>query len=119
MKPCALVVEDDKAQALIFVQALETAGYEVTHVADGSEALAYLKEHTPYLTLLDLHLSGTAGADLLHFIRSDPRLTKSKVMLATADPRLADTLSGKSDLVLLKPISFIQLRDLARRLLPG
>ncbi|MEW5959574.1 MAG: hypothetical protein AB1801_17760 [Chloroflexota bacterium] len=33
-------------------------------------------------------------------------------MLATADPLLAETLRAEADLVLLKPISFNQLRDL-------
>jgi hypothetical protein len=39
------------------------------------------------------------------------------VILATADSAMADFLHDKSDYVLQKPISFIQLRDLAGRIL--
>jgi hypothetical protein len=40
------------------------------------------------------------------------------VVIATADPQMADELQDRSDLVLLKPVSFNQLRDLAARLAP-
>jgi hypothetical protein len=38
-----------------------------------------------------------------------------QVIVASADDRSAQALYGKASLVLLKPISFIQLRDLAGR----
>jgi hypothetical protein len=38
------------------------------------------------------------------------------VIIATADPRMAEVLQEEADLVLLKPIGFGQLRDLASRL---
>jgi hypothetical protein len=38
------------------------------------------------------------------------------VIIATADARMAELLHEQADLVLLKPISFIQLRTLAERL---
>ena len=37
--------------------------------------------------------------------------------LVSADPQLAESVSGEADLVLVKPISFGQLRDLAHRLI--
>lgn len=112
----ALIVEDDPVQAQIFTKALEAAGYTVEHIADGDQAVAYLQEHAPYLMVLDLHLPGTAGDEILRAVRSNPRTTHTRVLLATADPRLAETLQEESDLVLLKPVSYIQLRDLARRM---
>lgn len=116
-RPEALVIEDDPVQAQIFTQALEEAGYATTHIADGDGALAYLQQHTPHLVVLDLHLPGTAGDAILHAIRQEPRLAATRVMLATADPRMAETLQAESDLVLLKPVSYHQLRDLALRML--
>ena len=115
----ALVVEDDPIQAEIFTKALEAAGYTVEHIADGDRAVAYLQDHAPYLIVLDLHLPGTAGDDILRAIRSNPATTQTRVLLATADPRLAETVQAESDLVLLKPVSYIQLRDLARRMRPN
>ncbi len=118
-KPLALVVEDDPTQAEIFVTALSQAGYEVAHIANGQAAIDYLNEHSPLLVLLDLHLPEVAGTAILQHIRQKPHLGATRVMLATADPRMADTVRAESDLVLIKPVSFTQLRTLARRLLPG
>ncbi len=118
-KPLALVVEDDPTQAEIFVTALSQAGYEVAHIANGQAAIDYLNEHSPLLVLLDLHLPEVAGTAILQHIRRQPHLGATRVMLATADPRMADTVRAESDLVLIKPVSFTQLRTLAHRLLPG
>jgi hypothetical protein len=39
-------------------------------------------------------------------------------MLASADALMAQSMRRDADLVLLKPVSFSQLRDLAKRLYP-
>ncbi len=113
----ALIVEDDVFQTEIFVKAVEAAGFTPVDVAsDGQEALDYLQQHTPALVVLDLHLPGALGDDILAYIRREPRLAATRVILATGNPHMADPLQEDSDLVLLKPVSFTQLRDLAMRL---
>ena len=68
--------------------------------------------------MLDLYLPHASGDDILHLIRSEARLAQTRVIVATADPLMADSLQAEADLVLIKPISFSQLRDLAVRLRP-
>jgi DNA-binding response OmpR family regulator len=114
--PLALIIEDDEKLALIFTQAVKMAGFETLTIRDGQEAAEQLGKVEPTLIVLDLHLPNVPGDRILDQIRHDPRLGKTRVILATADPRLADTLENHSDLVLLKPISFDQLRDLAARI---
>ena len=114
--PLALVIEDDPEQQKIFTKAVEMAGFSVEAIGDGTEAMQRLDEVTPSLIILDLHLPTISGDEILRRIRADERLASISVILATADPLLADTLHDESDLILLKPISFIQLRDLATRL---
>ena len=115
-KPLAFVIEDDPEQQKIFSYAIKEAGYTVEVIGNGTEAMQRLNEATPALVILDLHLPVISGDEILRYIRADERLTAISVILATADPLLAESLSAESDLVLLKPISFIQLRDLATRL---
>jgi two-component system OmpR family response regulator len=117
--PLALIIEDDPQLGNIFTLALQTAGYATEHIADGDIAQTRLAEVVPVLIVLDLHLPQVSGRDLLQQIRADERLANTQVMLATADARMADYLRQKSDLVLLKPISPTQLRDLAVRLKPN
>jgi DNA-binding response OmpR family regulator len=111
----AIIIEDDPTQQDIFNQAIKMAGFTTEVIGKGNEALKRLEEVTPQLVILDLHLPTVSGDEILATIRADERLATVPVILATADPILAETLSNSSDLVLLKPISFMQLRDLASR----
>jgi len=90
--------------------------FEVEAITDGTQALVRLSETVPHLVVLDINLPGASGAQILHYIRADPRFESTRVILATADSRQANDLQDKADIVLLKPISITQLRDLANRL---
>ena len=67
------------------------------------------------VVVLDLHLPHVNGLDILAKIRGDERLKDAKVIISTADPRMSD-MAEDADFVLIKPISFAQLRDLSKRL---
>jgi DNA-binding response OmpR family regulator len=114
--PLALVVEDDRDLSLIFSQAVRSAGFEVEMVNTAADAFKWLADFTPQLVTLDLHLQQTRGDEILRFIRAESRLARVDVILTTADSAMADALQDQSDYVLIKPISFTQLRDLAARL---
>jgi len=114
-KPLALVIEDDVDQNLVFTTALNQAGYKTESITDGLVAQQRLTEVVPKTIVLDLHIPGVTGVNLLRQIRNDQRLAHASVILATADAALADSLHAEADLVLLKPISFSQLSVLASR----
>ncbi len=116
MKPLALIVEDDEDLATIFTEATQAAGYDVETVRAGDLAISRLNEIVPDLIVLDLHLPVVTGPQILKHIRTDERLRKSLVIIASADDRLAEYHRDKATMVMLKPISFVQLRDLAQRL---
>ncbi len=112
----ALVVEDHEDIATIFACALQEAGFEVRIIPTGDAALSSLTEVIPDVVVLDLELPHVPGMEVLHQIRADARLAKTRVIIATAHPDLAVALEEQADLVLIKPISYSQLRDLATRL---
>ncbi len=116
MNELALIIEDDEDLALIFAEALRTVDYEVETITDGLKAQQRLDEVTPYLVTLDMHLPHLSGAALLNKIRTEERLRNVIVIMATADARMAETYADQADFVLIKPISFVQLRDLTARL---
>ncbi|MGC8857429.1 MAG: response regulator [Anaerolineae bacterium] len=118
MLPKAIILEDDAAQCEIFTAAVRKAGYEVLCFNDGEQGLEYLKTNTTDLIVLDLHLPGLGGEHIAHALRKLPHLSRARLILATADDRLADSLAELSDLILLKPVSYIQLCELAERLKP-
>ena len=112
----ALIIEDAADLAVIFAEAVRAAGFRPEIIRTGDAALERLAAIVPDIVVLDLHLPHVAGTTILQRIRSDERLVQTKVIIATADPRMAEPFDGAADLVLLKPISFSQLRDLAARL---
>ncbi len=115
--PLALIIEDDPDLSTVFAEAIQAAGFssEVYHAGD--LAIKRLEGPAPHLVVLDLHLPGVTGHRILDFIKEQPHLSEVHVIVASADDRLAQSLYGKASLVLLKPISFVQLRDLAGRFL--
>jgi DNA-binding response OmpR family regulator len=119
LPPLALIVEDDEKLLDIFSQALTLAGFKIHSSMDGQEAIDLLKTIQPVVVLLDLHLPGAPGEKVLSAIRQDVRLQGIQIILATADPSIADMLEDRSDYILQKPISFGQLRDLAVRIRSG
>jgi len=118
MKEIALIIEDDEDLSEIFGQALSAANYEIEIIRDGAVARDRLKEVLPVVVVLDMHLPNLSGNILLKQIRADERLKKTRVVVATADAQMGESLRGVADLVLIKPITFTQLRDLTFRLHP-
>ena len=115
-KPLALVVEDHPDSGEIFSQAMEAAGFQAKLIDSGDKALAWLAAQVPDVVVLDLQLPHVSGIEILHHIRADPRLARTPVIVVTAHPESGVFLQKRADLVLIKPVSFVRLRDLAMQL---
>ena len=116
MENFAFVIEDDPDLSTIFVKALEAAGFKVEAIRDGEVAQKRLQEEAPRVIVLDMHLPHVDGATLLKQIHENPAFSNTKIILATADNVRAEFYRDKATIVLVKPISFSQLRDLSARL---
>jgi DNA-binding response OmpR family regulator len=117
-KPLALIIEDDIDLAQIYSIALRGGGFDTQIIHDGLVASDQLGNSSAALIVLDLHLPHIGGVVLLKQIRMKPHLAKIPVIVTTADAQLGEDVSGLADLVLLKPVSLDQLRELAKRMLP-
>ena len=115
-KPLGLVIEDSPAVAKMFATALAEAGFETEIILEGFTGQKRLAQQQPAIIILDIHLPDISGDVILQQVRSDPRLAATLVVLATADANYAQHIQDEADFVLLKPISYVQLRQLAARL---
>ena len=115
LKPFIVIVEDDPKLNQIFLIALNK-DFDVESFLDGETALKRMGKVVPNLIVLDLNLPGISGKDVLHAVRADGRLASARVIITSADERMAESLANEVDMVLLKPISPTQLRDFAIRL---
>ena len=115
-KPEVFIIEDNDSLSDIFTQAMKVAGFEIRTAANGLEAFDKLAELEPAVIILDLYLPGVSGDKILAYIRNEPRLQNSKIILTTFDSLMAEKFRDQCDFVLLKPVSFSQLRDLGVKL---
>lgn len=117
INPLVMIVEDDPTQNQVFTITLKN-DFDVETFMDGDTAFARLKEVVPALLVLDLHLPGLPGREILSHLHADKRMDETRIILTTADEQQADYLYNQVDMVLLKPISPTQLKELALRLCP-
>lgn len=104
-----MLIADDEPSVRMLVQAtIETDGYHVIEAADGNEAWSLIQEHRPSLVLLDVRMPGRTGLEILRGIKSDPKLSATKVILLTASAQESDIhagLAAGADFYLTKPFS--------------
>jgi len=121
-----LLVEDDHGQALLVEQVFRRAGVanplQVFH--EGYGALAYLEGKESYadrkrfplpvLILLDLHVPGRSGLEVLTCVRSQPDLSGIPVVMLSGSSESEDidrAFELGADSYLVKPVAFDALLD--------
>lgn len=124
-----LLIEDDDNDILLVRRALEKARLvnSLQVVSDGEEAVAYLsgagkyadrrRYPLPALVLLDLKLPRRSGFEVLAWLRKQPGLKRTRVVVLTSsrngtDVNRAYELGANSYLV--KPVRFEDLVDLLK-----
>ena len=65
------VVDDDPAVREMLSLVLSTGGYQVICFADGAALLAVARSRTPACILLDVHIPGKSGLDILKELRGE------------------------------------------------
>jgi CheY-like chemotaxis protein len=123
-----LLVEDDDDHAAIVLRTLQRnrISNTVDRVADGEQALAYLRQQPPYadrprpdVILLDLKLPRLDGHEVLSTIKSEPGLrTIPTVVLTTSDAEIDRhrAYDNHANSYLVKPVDFQRFRQMVEDL---
>ncbi len=119
-----LLVEDSPSDVKLTMEALKLAKImnEVSHVADGVEAMNFLRkqgrysrESLPDLILLDLNLPRKDGREVLEEVKSDPVLKVIPVVVLTTSKAEEDVLRCyqlHANCYLIKPVNFDQFEKI-------
>ncbi|OYU28216.1 MAG: DNA-binding response regulator [Burkholderiales bacterium PBB2] len=119
MASSILLVEDDERLAELVAEALRKAGYEVSLAATGPEGERLMREQPFDVVLLDGHLPGKDGFDVLRDVR--PVFHGRIVMLTARDDDIDQVLGleGGADDYITKPVAprvlLARLKALLRR----
>ena len=116
-----LNVNDDDATRYVVSRILTKAGYRVTEVATGFEALASVRRERPQLVVLDVQLPDISGLEVCRRLKADPRTADLPVLqtsatFITAD-RKVEGLDSGADGYLAQPIEPPELLATVRALI--
>jgi two-component system cell cycle response regulator DivK len=102
----ALVVEADPVTLRLCRNVLESSGFVVDAVDSGIAAVVAARQGRPDLILMDLQLRDVPGGEAIGWLRSNPALQATPIILITSNGgdelELAAALPGAS---LRKPLS--------------
>lgn len=84
-----ILVVDDNTANLTMINGILSSLYKAYPVSSGATALKLLEKQTPDLILLDMEMPEMSGIEVLHVIKSDPRLSRIPVIFLTgnSDPK--------------------------------
>jgi CheY-like chemotaxis protein len=129
LKPIdVLLVEDDPGDTLMIKEAFEDnkVRNRLSTVADGVEALAFLRRQGEYadaarpdLILLDLNLPRKDGRQVLEEIKDDPELRTIPVVVLTTSEAEEDILRSYSlhaNAYVTKPVDFDRFIEVVRQI---
>ena len=123
-----LVVDDDDADAMMIIEALNAvdAPATVRRVADGRQALDYLRRTGEYpdavrpdLILLDLNMPRMGGRETLAEIKTDDDLKAIPVIVLTTSGALPDIEASyrqRANAYVTKPMDLDELEEAVREI---
>jgi signal transduction histidine kinase len=119
-KPRILVVEDERDVSKVISINLQLEGMEVTEVHDGPSALSELEAWSPDCVVLDVMLPKISGWEILKFIKANPGMADTPVVMVTAKVGERDQLRGLGAgavKYITKPFSPVALTDAIKSVL--
>ena len=82
-KPHILLVEDDSILSRVIEEELESAGYKISQVKDGEEAVDLINKKRPDLVLLDILMPKMNGMEVLEHIKASTTTRNIPVIMLT------------------------------------
>ena len=91
-----LVVDDYNTMIRIIRNLLKQIGFEdIDDAADGSAALARMREKKYGLVISDWNMEPMTGYELLKEVRADPALSKTPFIMVTAESKTENVIAAK------------------------
>ena len=120
-RPPRILIVDDEPNIVISIDFLmRQAGYKVSAVHSGEDAMEAIAQETPDLVVLDIMLPGVDGFEVCQWIREHSEWDHVKILMLTAkgrDVEIAKGFSLGADAYITKPFSTLHFVDEVKRLL--
>lgn len=103
-----VLVEDEPNIALSLAFILRRAGYEVTCVDDGANAIFEIQNRRPDIVILDVMLPNRSGLEILRDLRAAHTIAGTPVLMLSAKGQARDKEVAEqagADVYMVKPFS--------------
>jgi DNA-binding response OmpR family regulator len=114
-----MIAEDEPNIVASLEFLMRKAGFDTRIARDGEEALSVLTAFRPDVVLLDVMLPRRSGLEVCRFIRAEPLLAGTRVLMLTAKGGRNDHqkgLAAGADEYLTKPFSTHELLERVKAL---
>ena len=111
-----LYVEDNQSNLRLVERILAKRPHvKLLSAMDGPLGVELARQHEPALILLDLHLPGMDGEEVLKHLKADERTARIPVVVVSADAtnsRVERLLAGGAEAFLTKPLQVTRFMSL-------
>jgi len=120
MTRTALVVDDNRESAEGIVKMLSLLDFQARPVYSPRSAIETMTRALPHLLVLDVHMQGVDGGEVIRFIRRDPFLATVPILAVSSDTQEAIVtaiMKAGADAFLAKPVEFDDLEKMVEKVL--
>lgn len=108
-----IVVEDEPDAAELFAEMMRVSGFRVLKTYSSTPAISLIAKEQPDVVILDIMMPDISGLEVLRFMRRDPNLKETPVIVVSARSMPSDIKEGLeagATIYLTKPVGFLDLK---------
>ena len=108
-----IVVEDEPDAAELFAEMMRVSGFRVLKTYSSTPAISLIAKEAPDVVILDIMMPDISGLEVLRFMRRDPKLKSTPVIVVSARSMPSDIKEGLeagATIYLTKPVGYLDLK---------
>jgi len=117
-----IVVEDEPDAAELFAEMMRVSGFRVLKTYSSTPAISLIAKEQPDVVILDIMMPDVSGLEVLRFMRREPQLMGTPVIVVSARSMPSDIKEGLeagATLYLTKPVGYLDLKKAVDEVMQG
>jgi len=117
-----IVVEDEPDAAELFAEMMRVSGFRVLKTYSSTPAISLIAKEQPDVVILDIMMPDVSGLEVLRFMRRQPQLMGTPVIVVSAKSMPSDIREGLeagATLYLTKPVGYLDLKKAVDEVVQG
>jgi DNA-binding response OmpR family regulator len=117
-----IVVEDEPDAAELFAEMMRVSGFRVLKTYSSTPAISLIAKEHPDVVILDIMMPDVSGLEVLRFMRREPQLIGTPVIVVSARSMPSDIKEGLeagATLYLTKPVGYLDLKKAVDEVMQG